>query len=218
MFRQFWQLAALIGVVFTSLGQNEMDANGKRHGAWSKKFEGTDQVRYTGQFDHGKEVGVFKYYIKNNPEQPTSTIDYSTNPPTASYFTKDGSLIAFGGIRDRKRVGEWVTYHKKSTQVMMRETYDDGALNGKTTTYYPDGKIAETAYYADDLMNGERIVYALDGTVLRKLNYKSGELHGEARYFDPVRKLLIKGNYLNGKKIGLWTESVDGEELSRKRY
>ena len=41
---------------------NQFDENGKRHGVWKKNFEGTKQLRYEGQFDHGKEVGEFKFY------------------------------------------------------------------------------------------------------------------------------------------------------------
>ena len=46
------------------LGQefNQFDSNGKRHGKWKKNFEGTEVLRYEGQFEHGKEVGVFKFY------------------------------------------------------------------------------------------------------------------------------------------------------------
>ena len=48
------------------LGQeiNQFDAQGKRHGKWKKFFKGTKKVRYSGQFEHGKEVGVFKFYHK----------------------------------------------------------------------------------------------------------------------------------------------------------
>ena len=38
---------------------NQVDANGKRHGKWTKYFEGTEQIRYTGEFNHGQEVGTF---------------------------------------------------------------------------------------------------------------------------------------------------------------
>ena len=39
---------------------NQFDAEGKRHGVWKKNFEGTDQLRYEGEFDHGKEIDWLK--------------------------------------------------------------------------------------------------------------------------------------------------------------
>ena len=41
---------------------NQFDTNGNRHGIWKKYFEGTKSVRYEGEFKHGKEIGVFKFY------------------------------------------------------------------------------------------------------------------------------------------------------------
>lgn len=41
---------------------NQFDANGERHGIWKKNFEDTNIIRYEGQFFHGKEIGLFKFY------------------------------------------------------------------------------------------------------------------------------------------------------------
>ena len=41
---------------------NQMDADGNRHGIWKKNFDNTQQVRYEGEFNHGKEIGLFKFY------------------------------------------------------------------------------------------------------------------------------------------------------------
>ena len=40
---------------------NGFDADGARHGLWKKYYPGTDQLRYEGRFQHGKEIGECKY-------------------------------------------------------------------------------------------------------------------------------------------------------------
>ena len=35
---------------------NQFDTDGKRHGIWKKNFENTQQLRYEGEFIHGKEM------------------------------------------------------------------------------------------------------------------------------------------------------------------
>lgn len=46
---------------------NQMDEEGKRHGLW-RKYYNNNRVRYSGTFEHGKEVGVFKYYSASNSD------------------------------------------------------------------------------------------------------------------------------------------------------
>jgi hypothetical protein len=48
---------------------NQLDNKGNRHGVW-KKFYSNDRIRYVGNFEHGKEVGIFKYYSASNSDNP----------------------------------------------------------------------------------------------------------------------------------------------------
>ena len=60
-------LITLLFTCFLSAQEiNQFDENGERHGKWQKKFEGTNEYRYHGQFEHGKEIGMFKYYKLQN--------------------------------------------------------------------------------------------------------------------------------------------------------
>ena len=47
---------------------NKLDSNGKKHGLWKGVHEASQRPRYEGTFDHGKEVGVFKYFDDTNCE------------------------------------------------------------------------------------------------------------------------------------------------------
>ena len=44
---------------------NKVDANGKKHGVWKGIYEESKRPRYEGTFDHGKEIGMFKFFDDN---------------------------------------------------------------------------------------------------------------------------------------------------------
>ena len=192
---------------------NQMDANGKRHGVWKKTFPGSQQLRYEGTFDHGKEVGVFKFYCEECGKQPSvvSTFNDKDDSAWVQYFTVKGKLVSEGKMIDKEREGEWVAYHEKSKQVMSREFYKDGKLHGKQTTYYPDGKITEELSYVNGIKEGENLYYSPEGVLIKKLQYRNDQLEGAATYYDAFGVVVIEGNYKQGKKPGLWKDYKNGQ-------
>jgi len=191
---------------------NQMDANGERDGVWKKTYPGTTQIRYEGQFDHGKEVGTFKYYCQECGNKPTivKEFDPDNNLAKVQYFTIKGKLVSEGKMKGEMLVGEWLFFHKKSKEVMTREFYEDGKLEGKKTVYYPNGKITEEINYIKGLAEGENNYYSPDGVLLKKLLYKNDVLEGPAFYYDAKGKLLIEGQYKKGKKDGVWKYYKNG--------
>jgi antitoxin component YwqK of YwqJK toxin-antitoxin module len=192
---------------------NQVDANNLRHGLWKKYFPGTQQLRYEGTFEHGKEVGTFKFYCESCKSQPMVIKEFSSKDNTADvkYFTVSGKLVSEGKMVGKKRIGEWVYYHEKSKGVMTREQYVDDKLHGKKYTYYPNGQVTEEINYENGVMQGDNLYYAPDGVLLKKLKYLDNELHGEAFYYDAYGNVTIKGYYKNGKKHGLWQYFKDGK-------
>lgn len=75
---------------------NQMDESGQRHGPWKKYYTGTKQLRYQGTFDHGKEVGEFRFYCQDCGDQPSVIKQFDKNSPEAvvSYFTPKGLLVS----------------------------------------------------------------------------------------------------------------------------
>ena len=41
---------------------NKLDGNGKKNGVWKGVYEDSKRPRYEGTFEHGKEVGMFKFF------------------------------------------------------------------------------------------------------------------------------------------------------------
>lgn len=205
-----------------AMGQevNQYDAAGQRHGIWKKNFPKSDQLRYEGKFEHGKEVGTFKFYCEDCGSQPMVIKEFDKNSDRAEvkYFTKKGKLASEGQMRGKERVGEWVYYHKKGNTVLTRETYVNGKLDGKKVTYYPDGTLTEELTYDRGSREGPNNYYSPDGVLLKKLQYINDQLHGPAEYYDAQGNLTIKGQYINGKKHGLWKYYKNGKVELEETY
>ncbi len=218
------------GVIFSCVDAfsqsdiNQMDAEGMRHGVWKKTYPETDQLRYEGTFDHGKEVGEFRFFCEDCKEQPSviKTFNKKDNIADVKYFTVKGKLVSEGKMKDKDRIGEWVYYHENSKEVMTRENYENGKLQGKVITYYPDGNKTEETDYKNGIKDGEDNYYSPDGVLLKKLLYIDDQLQGKAIYYDAYGNVVIEGYYKNGKKHGLWKYYKDGkmtlEETFPKKY
>ncbi len=207
-------------LAFSQGGINQMDAQGKRHGVWKKNYEGTTQLRYEGTFEHGKEVGEFKFYCLECKANPTVTKHFNDKDDIAEvkYFTIKGKLVSEGKMKDKDRIGEWVYYHEKSKKVMTRENYINGKLDGKVITYYPNGIITEEINYKNGIKEGEDNYYSPDGILLKKLLYRNDELQGAALHYDAFGNIVIEGFYKDGKKHGLWKYYKDGKVVLEETY
>lgn len=185
---------------------NQFDSNGKRHGLWKKTYEGYDQLRYQGTFEHGKEVGEFMFYKPKYGKQPSAIKTYSkdTDLVLVSYFTKKGKLISKGQLKDRLRTGKWEYYHNNTDAIMMIEHYKDDKLHGKKTAYFDNGNITEEYNYINGNKEGDYKLYSLNGVLLQHLNYKNDELHGAALFYSGKGEVTKKGQYKNGRKDGYW--------------
>ncbi|MEM7185175.1 MAG: hypothetical protein AAF466_00845 [Bacteroidota bacterium] len=199
---------------------NQMDANGERHGIWKKTFPNSDQLRYEGEFDHGKEIGTFKFYCDDCGDQPMVVKNFTgkENLAEVQYFTKKGKLVSEGMMQGKDRVGLWKYYHEKSNTVMTRENYTNGKLNGVKSTYYPNGKLTEELAYEDGSREGANTYFSPEGVVLKRLQYINDQLHGPAEYFDANGNLTIKGQYIDGKKHGLWKYYKNGNLVMEETF
>lgn len=192
---------------------NQMDTQDQRHGVWKKMYANTKQLRYEGQFEHGKEVGTFKFYCDECGSVPTATKEFNAENSIAKvkYFTKKGKLVSEGEMDGKLRIGEWVYYHKKGSQIMTRESYSNGEISGAKITYYPNGQVAEELNYLNGKMNGTNKYFAPNGTLLKDLTYNHDKLEGNAVYFDEHGQKSIEGVYRDDKKHGVWKYYKNGK-------
>ncbi|WP_369049478.1 toxin-antitoxin system YwqK family antitoxin [Tenacibaculum sp. UWU-22] len=196
---------------------NAFDANGNRDGLWEKYYE-NGQPRYIGNFKHGKEIGVFKFFSITNENHPTSIKIFSetSNIAKVQYFTSDGKLQSKGQMIGKKRIGCW-EYYFSNGKLLSEENYVDGKLNGKLINYYQNGKKTEEIPYKNGLKNGVSKKYSDQGVLIELITYKKNKANGLAKFFDLKGNLKETGNYKNGKRVGKWKYYIEGKVVSKKK-
>ena len=201
---------------------NQLDSNGERHGAWKKNFNNTDQPRYEGQFEHGKEVGLFKFYtLVRGKSSLSATKQFNKINHTAQvkFYSSKGKLISEGMMDKKKYVGNWVYYHNKSDAIMTKEYYNvNGKLEGERTVFYENGKVAEVANYKDGKLEGSSKWYSENDVLLKEFHYQNDELHGPANYYDADGELVAEGRWHHDAKTGVWNYYRDGELFESKDF
>ncbi len=201
---------------------NQFDSNGKRHGIWKKNFEDTKQVRYEGEFNHGKEIGLFKFYKlvrKNSILTATKAFKINSNIAEVTFLASNGKIISKGKMKGKSYIGEWLYFHNNSEKIMTREAYnDDGLLTGEKYVYFENGQIAEQLFYKNGKEEGNVKNYSEKGVTLKDFNYNNGELHGTYKDYTPKGELIVEGQFKNGKKNGIWKYYENGELTKQKDF
>lgn len=198
---------------------NQFDKNNKRDGVW-KKFYSNNRVRYVGTFDHGKEVGTFKFYSASNSDFPIIIKKYEKNSDVANveFYTTAGVLESKGKMVGKNREGKWLFYHTDGKTVMSEENYKNGKLDGEYKTFYNNGAPTEIATYKNGLLNGNYKKYAIKGFIYQDFNYVDGKLNGIATYYSrKTGDLVKKGPFKNDLRVGTWENYVDGELVSTEQ-
>ncbi|MDT8415140.1 MAG: hypothetical protein RQ735_07160 [Flavobacteriaceae bacterium] len=207
---------------FSAFGQaiNKVDAEGKRHGKWQKNYEKSNQIRYRGQFHHGKEVGLFEYFDLKKNKHPYLTRQFNDTNRIAivSYFLpENGAIVSRGKMLDSLKIGLWVYYHKNTNDTLMIETYQDNQLTGVRKIFFPNGKPTEISYFENNLLQGKTETFDEEGDKLSELHYKDGLLDGKAVYFKEG-KIIIEGQYKEDKRVGTWYYYDDGVLIETKHF
>lgn len=201
---------------------NQFDENGKRHGIWKKNFDDTQVLRYEGEFFHGKEIGVFKFY-KNFKKQAvltaTRTFNKENNITDVKFFTSKGKLVSEGQMNGKIYIGTWKYYQKNNTGLLAIEHYDDyGVLQGERLVYYENGNVAEKQFYKDGKLEGVSLWYSEKDVVLKEFIYEGGELHGMSRYYNPKGEIIAEGLYKRDKKHGVWKFYEKGQLVKEENF
>ena len=98
---------------------NQLDSAGKRHGVWKKYFDKTKQLRYQGQFDHGKEIDTFKFYRLNFR---TDEWDYLLRYHYARWECKKIQLLVYGKkIVSKYPLGNLLCYQSNKIGTLSHE-------------------------------------------------------------------------------------------------
>ncbi len=208
-------LVASLLISFSIFAQdlNKLDENGKKHGLWKGVYEGSKRPRYEGTFEHGKEIGLFKFFDDTKAGTVIATREF--NPKDNSCYTifynQNKHKVSEGKLINRQFEGEWKYYHEDLPSIMTSEQYVNGKLNGIRKVFYKSGEIAEETTYKNGVKNGAYKSYAENGILLEESNYKNDLNDGQAIYRNATNEIISQGLYSNGKKVGVWKMLVKGK-------
>jgi antitoxin component YwqK of YwqJK toxin-antitoxin module len=191
---------------------NQLDAKGRKTGIW-KKYHNNNRIRYEGQFEADKEIGVFKYYSILSSDHPIIIKTFSKDSDIAEvvYYKEDGIKESEGKMKGKNRIGKWLYYYPDGKILMIEENYEDGVLNGNYTSYFKNSKVSEQLTYKNGKLNGNIKRFADNGTLLEDLNYVNDVLNGPANYYNVDGKLIYTGVYENDERVGDWKYYNDGK-------
>ncbi|MGL2964564.1 toxin-antitoxin system YwqK family antitoxin [Flavobacterium sp. RSB2_4_14] len=201
-------LIVLLFTSFSLLAQdfNKFDSDGKKHGLWKGFYEESKRQRYEGTFDHGKEIGLFKFFDDTKAGTIIATRDFNKtdNSCYTIFYNQNKNKVSEGKVVNKQFEGEWKFYHEDSPAIMTTEHYKIGKLTGVRKVFYKSGKIAEETTYKDGIKNGGYKKYAENDVVLEETIYVNGEYDGLAIFRNPDNQITGQGNFKNGKKVGMW--------------
>ena len=185
---------------------NKLDESGKKQGLWKGIHEESKRPRYEGTFEHGKEVGMFKFFDDTKAGTVIATREF--NPKDNSCYTifynQNKNKVSEGKVVNRQFEGDWKYYHEDSPAIMTLEQYVNGKLERVRKVFYKSGKIADETIYKDGIKNGTYKKYTESGILLEETIYKDGEYDGLAIFRDVDNQIHAQGLFKNGKKVGVW--------------
>lgn len=144
------------------------------HGKFTAKLE-NGQVYEEGQYEHGKQVGVWTEYQRAREKQGNRITDVDRfivwRTTTYKAGLKDGPYTRFDPFGNKQEEGGY-TAGKKSGLWKL----------------YKDGLISEEVSYQNDLKHGPAVIYGTSSLKGQVNHYKAGE-----------------GQYARGERTGTWT-------------
>ena len=101
-----------------------------------------------------------------------------------------------------------------SNCAMYEESYKDGKLEGKNTSWYPNGEIKSEISYKDGDREGKSTFWYPNGEIKSEISYKDGEKEGKSTAWYQSGQKISEVDYKNGKKEGKY---INWFENSQKR-
>lgn len=185
---------------------NKIDERGKKNGLWIGTYNESKRPKYEGNFVHGKEVGVFKFYDDTKAKSLIATREFNPNDDSAFtiFYDQKYYKVSEGKVMNKLFEGEWKYFHQESNTIMTIENYSKGKLEGLRTVFYGSGKIAEEQVYKNNVKDGLYKKFTEKGILLEESNFKNGLYEGAAIFRDANGDVASKGIFAKGKKVGMW--------------
>jgi antitoxin component YwqK of YwqJK toxin-antitoxin module len=167
------------------------DKEGSAHSIVTSYYE-NGQVRQYLECVNGRACGVYQEWHSNGQKKLVARV------------------LAGRADIDEKALTSWAfdgecTAWDEQGVISATFTYQHGALNGPSTTFYSTGERASETPYENGLQEGQQIVYSKSGQILGELSFHNGARHGPAL-----------GRYDNGADN--WKEEYVDDHLMQGAY
>ena len=189
------------GSVFAQNVINQVDAQGRKQGFWTKK-DVTGKLLYQATFKDDKPVGEMKRFHPNGKVKALLNFVEGSELSDAKLFDEQGIQIAQGKYSGQKKTGEW-NYFLKS-KVIATENYADGQKNGLSKRYYTTGELLEESNWLNDKLNGLSRTYFQDGKVYLECNYLEGRRNGVFKTLFPNGSMEMEAYYTDDVRDKDW--------------
>ena len=178
----------LSGSIIAQNTVNQVDAQGRKQGFWTKKTA-DGKLLYQATFKDDKPVGEMKRFHPNGKIKAVLNFVEGSELSDAKLFDEAGNLVAQGKYSGQKKTGEWNYY--KENKIVLTENFQDGLKNGLSKSWFKTGELLEELTWKDDKLNGVYRSYFQNGKVFMECNYSQGKLNGpfKTRFEDGTLEL-----------------------------
>ena len=211
-------VAVLCSYIVIAQDINQIDATGKKQGAWKKNHK-NGRLRYEGNFKDDRPVGLFRYYYDSGKLQATNNhLEDGVSVAHHSYHV-NGKIKAKGVYLKQRKDSLWLFYNDAEILV-LEEVYRNDTLNGFSKSYYPQtGVPLEELNYKMGIKHGPWKKYFENGKPWLEGNYEKGDLDGSFAIYTEEGKPVHKGQYDRGLRLGRWlVYNADGSVKTQDIY
>lgn len=146
---------------------------------------------------------------------------YDANCPQAGYKTRDyyitgelqgeGTCLQLDAEDDEKTVwqGKVVTYFK-SGKLSSERTYENGKLNGYTTSYFENGLVETKIPFLNGLKDGIALIFSKDGSRCKRMEYAKDQLKYD--YYEMIDINGLHSKFYHNSNTIKW-ESPDESNI-----
>jgi len=160
-----------------------------------------------------KRFGHFKWIFLPVFILISSCFWQSLSAQTDTTHSKESKGV--GEIKNGLKEGIWKFYYPGGN-LMAKETYRDGELNGQTISYFPGGKISSIENWKEDLQEDSSWYFHPNGRLNRKGQYEKGVYQGFWLTFYPTGQLQQSGSYVDGLPSGFYRNWFENGALQEE--
>ena len=200
------------------LGQNQLDAEGRKTGHWKVDYP-NGRTQYEADFEEGQPVGEMLRYYENGALRARMMFEPGGNRSHVNLYYSNGRAAAEGIYVDQQKDSVWTYYSEFDGSVRIREPYSKGFLQGTSQSCYPGGEISEEVEWKDNIKDGAWKQYYRNGSKRLSGHYENGMLQGSYEVYYSDGTVEISGTYLDNRSHGTWLfYDESGKEVYALEY